>query len=75
MSPREEILILDPKGGLQVLLAKEYGSGRITKVESTPNLIETVNRELGVSQAASTTGRPGRSSAGRGCLRRKKDLI
>ena len=47
INPRENVLILDPKGGLQALLAKEYGSGRIYKVESTPNLIETIKRELG----------------------------
>jgi hypothetical protein len=47
INPREEVLILDPKGGLQVLLAKEHGSKKIYKVESTPNLVETIKRELG----------------------------
>jgi hypothetical protein len=45
--PRREVLILDPKGGLQALLAEEFGSKRICKVESTPNLVETIHRELG----------------------------
>ena len=47
MSPGEDVLILDPKGGLQVLMAREYGSRRIYKVESTPNLIDTIKRESG----------------------------
>jgi hypothetical protein len=47
MGRREHVLILDPKGGLQVLLAEEYGSSRIYKVESVPGVIETIKQDLG----------------------------
>jgi hypothetical protein len=38
----DDVLILDPKGGLQVTVAKHYGSGNIYKVESNPLLIKII---------------------------------
>jgi hypothetical protein len=46
MGKREDVLILDPQGGLQVLLAEHYDAGSIDKVESTPFLMETIAREM-----------------------------
>jgi len=45
---REDVLILDPQGGLHVRLAEHYGARSIDKVESTPFLMETIAKELGV---------------------------
>jgi hypothetical protein len=42
---REDVLILDPQGGLQVLVAEHYGARSIDKVESTPFLMETIAKE------------------------------
>ncbi len=39
---KDDVLILDPKGGLEVLLAKYYGSKNIYKVESNPILIKII---------------------------------
>ncbi|MBI5099140.1 MAG: hypothetical protein HZB30_07855 [Nitrospirae bacterium] len=36
------VLILDPKGGLHVLMAEYYGAKKIHKVESNPMVIKTV---------------------------------
>ncbi len=44
---RESVLILDPRGGLEVLLAAYYESGNIFKVESNPLVIEVVRDGLG----------------------------
>jgi hypothetical protein len=38
----DDVLILDPKGGLQVAVAKHYGSRNIYKVESDPLLIKII---------------------------------
>jgi hypothetical protein len=43
---REDVLVLDPQGGLHVLLAERYGARSIDKVESTPFLMETIAKEL-----------------------------
>ena len=43
---REDVLVLDPQGGLHVLLAEHYGARSIDKVESTPSLMTTIAKEL-----------------------------
>lgn len=42
----QDVLILDPKGGLQNLVAEYYGSVNIEKIESNPLLIKVVNEDL-----------------------------
>jgi hypothetical protein len=42
----KDVLILDPKGGLQVLTAIYYGSKNIYKVESNPLIIKTIRDEF-----------------------------
>jgi hypothetical protein len=44
---RESVLILDPRGGLEVLLAGYYDTGNIFKVESDPLVIEVIRDDLG----------------------------
>lgn len=39
---KESVLILDPKGGLHVLMARHYGSGEIYKVESNPMIVSLI---------------------------------
>lgn len=41
-----DVLIIEPKGGLQVLMAEYYGSKSITKVESNPFLIKIIRDEF-----------------------------
>ncbi len=48
MAEKDDVVILDPKGGLQVLVADYYGSRRIYKIESNPLIIEVINRDYGV---------------------------
>jgi hypothetical protein len=43
---RDKVLILDPKGGLQVLVATSYGSKNIYKVESNPLLLRIIKDEF-----------------------------
>jgi len=42
----EDVLILDPKGGLHVLVASYYGSKNIYKVESNPLVIKVIDDEF-----------------------------
>lgn len=44
---REDSLVVDPKGGLHVLLAREYGVGNIRKVESNRLLIDIIKDDYG----------------------------
>lgn len=44
---RESVLILDPRGGLEVLLARHYGAQGIFKVESNPLVIKVIRDDLG----------------------------
>jgi predicted membrane-bound spermidine synthase len=49
LDKKDRVLVLDPKGGLHVLMAGYYGSGEIHKVESNPmiaRLIRGVFREF-----------------------------
>ncbi|MRR33110.1 class I SAM-dependent methyltransferase [bacterium] len=59
---RGRVLVLDPKGGLHLLLAQRYGAGDALGIESTP-LLARVTRELG---AASPGERPARILTGSG---------
>lgn len=43
---RDDVLILDPKGGLEILLARYYGSKNIAKVESNPLIVKVIRRDL-----------------------------
>ncbi|MFH2069289.1 MAG: hypothetical protein ABII89_07520 [Candidatus Omnitrophota bacterium] len=46
IAERREVLTLDPKGGLPVLLARHHGAREISKVESNPLLVKIVRREF-----------------------------
>ena len=43
---RERVLVLDPRGGLQVLLARRFAAGRIDKVEESPALAAVLRTDL-----------------------------
>ena len=43
----DSVLVLDPGGGLQVLMARLYGAGTIFTVESNPLLMRVVKNDLG----------------------------
>ncbi|HAK61378.1 MAG TPA: hypothetical protein DCO77_13545 [Nitrospiraceae bacterium] len=45
LSRKEDVLILEPKAGLGVLMAKHYGSKNIYAVDSNPLVIEAVRRQ------------------------------
>ena len=59
---RGRVLVLEPKGGLHLLLARRYGAGDVIGIESTP-LLARVTREL---IAASPAGQPDRILTGSG---------
>jgi len=42
---RQRVLILDPKGGLQVLLARRFAAGEVVAVESNPELVRVVRTD------------------------------
>ncbi|MBI5639823.1 MAG: hypothetical protein HZA17_05295 [Nitrospirae bacterium] len=42
MSPKNDVLILDPKGGMPVLAAEYYGAADVYKIDSNPLLIRAV---------------------------------
>lgn len=46
LGPRREVLILDPRGGLPVLVARRHGAGRIATVESVSALERVIREEL-----------------------------
>lgn len=46
LGKRDDVLVLDPGGGLQMLLARRYGAGRITAVEANPDLIRVVHDDF-----------------------------
>lgn len=45
--PRRKVLVLDPGGGLQVLLARHYKSGVIRGIETNPWLAEIIRNDFG----------------------------
>lgn len=59
---RGRVLVLDPKGGLHLLLARIYGAGDVLGIESTP-LLARVTSEL---SSASPAGQPARILIGSG---------
>jgi len=42
----DRVLILDPKGGLQILMARRYGAGTIDSVETSPALVQVIRDEF-----------------------------
>lgn len=44
---KNDVLIINPRGGLQYLVAKYYGSLNIYKIESNPLLVTMINRDYG----------------------------
>ncbi len=46
ISRKNNVLVLDPKGGLHVLMAKYYGSKEIHKVESNPMIVKVIRENF-----------------------------
>lgn len=46
MGTRESVLVLDPRGGLQVLMARYYGARDIFVVESNPLLLRAIKNDF-----------------------------
>ncbi len=46
MGRKDDVLVLDPKGGLQVLVATFYGTKNLYKIESNPLLIKIIRDEF-----------------------------
>ena len=46
INKKDDVLILDPKGGLQSLIAEYYGFLNIYKIESNPLLIKVVKKDF-----------------------------
>ena len=42
---KERVLLLDPRGGLQVLVARHFGAGEIVKVETNPDLVRIIRSD------------------------------
>lgn len=73
----EDVLILDPRGGLQVLVADYFNSKNVYQVEGNPLLIKIIRNEIG-DFSGHLYSRKTRSGLGRSFLRsfeRKFDLI
>ncbi|RNC68570.1 MAG: hypothetical protein ED859_09650 [Desulfuromonadales bacterium] len=45
LGKKGRVLVLDPKGGLQVLVAQRFGSGEVVKVESNPALVRVIRSD------------------------------
>lgn len=43
---KDNVLILEPKGGMQALMAEHYKAGNIFKIESNPMLVKVVRDDL-----------------------------
>ena len=41
------VLVLEPKGGLQVLMARRFGADEVFKVESNPLIVKAIREDLG----------------------------
>ncbi|MEW6586795.1 MAG: hypothetical protein AB1442_14465 [Nitrospirota bacterium] len=72
-----EVLVLDPKGGLQVLVARHYGADMVQKIESNPLIVEVIDKDFfefsgGIYSSDTTTGL-GRSWLKHG--RRQFDIV
>jgi len=77
LGPRREVLILDPKGGLPVLMARRHGAKRIATVESVSALERVIREELRLF-SGNIYGRESRTGLGRSWLAgemRRFDLI
>ncbi|HET6516328.1 MAG TPA: hypothetical protein VFG09_14305 [Thermodesulfovibrionales bacterium] len=74
---KKDVLILDPKGGLQDLAAKHYGSHDIATIESNPLLMRIIRQEYAYYSGGLYTQNAW-SGSGRSWLRRgerKFDII
>jgi hypothetical protein len=61
LAKRDDVLILDPKGGIEILLARYYNSGNIDKVQSNPLITKVIRSGLdrfsgGIYDTGSWTG-------------------
>jgi len=43
---KDDVLIIDPKGGMQALMAEHYRAGNIFKIESNPMLVKVIRDDL-----------------------------
>jgi hypothetical protein len=43
----DRVLVIDPRGGLQLLVARQFGAGRITGVESTEEFVRVIRNQFG----------------------------
>lgn len=71
---RQRVVVLDPKGGLHVLLALRHGAVEVSKVEGRPFLLETLHRELGAFSGSIYAERTW-SKLGRSWLRGVKETF
>lgn len=46
LAKRDDVLVLDPRGGIEILLAGYYHSKNINKVESNPLVVKVIRGEL-----------------------------
>jgi len=77
LGPRREVLVLDPRGGLPVLMARRHAAQRIATVESV-SALEKVTREELRRFSGDLYGRESRTGLGRSWLAggtRRFDLI
>jgi hypothetical protein len=64
---RNKVLVLDPGGGLQMLLARHYGAGEIIGIETDPWLAEIIRKDFGTF-SGNIYGTNTRSGLGRSWL-------
>ncbi len=64
-----DVLVLDPQGGLQVLVADYYGAPNVYKVESNPLLLEVIRRDYS-GFSGGIYSRNSRAGLGRSWLKR-----
>lgn len=67
MGPRREVLALDPRGGLPLLMARRNGAKRVAAVEGTPALVGVIREEFG-GFSGDLFGGESRSGLGRSWL-------
>ena len=46
MGKKDNVLILEPKGGMQAVMAEHYRAGNIFKIESNPMLVKVIRDDL-----------------------------
>lgn len=45
---RQDVLLIDPRGGLPALVARHYGAENVWKTESNPLVVDVIERDFGV---------------------------